>query len=65
MLRREGWLLQRWEEVPRHVKSISGNEQSNKRKMKDIQENFTVSRLNTKDSRRSLLVLCEKLMLAA
>lgn len=55
---REGWVLQMWEEVPRLVKSRSGNEESNNRKMKDVQENFTVSRVNTKASCRFLLVLC-------
>lgn len=52
---REGWVLQRWEEVPILVKS--GYRVSNKGSMKYVQENFRVSRLNTKASCRFLLVL--------
>lgn len=54
---REVWVLQRWE-VPRPVKSRSGNGESNKGKIKDVQKNLRVSILNTKASCKFLLVRC-------
>lgn len=54
---REVWVLQRGE-VPRLVKSRSGNGESNKGKIKNVQENLRDSILNTKASCKFLLVRC-------
>lgn len=51
------------EELARVMESKSGNGESNKGQMKDFQENFAVSSLNTEASCRFILVLCKNLML--